>query len=171
MSFAPPLGVRRRDDGRYSVRLPPHERSVLVSLPSHVLALARAGDPSTVRLFPPAYLEDIDAEAEYVALSRSELMEGCAASLETFRKTVQSEVLNQEQALAWMRALNQIRLVIGTKLDIQENEPYPDPATVSAEDVRSQGMLLYGYLTWLQSELIEAVSAEQAGGDSPDVAE
>lgn len=167
MTIAPPVGIRRRNDGRYSVRLPAHERTVLVSLPSHVMALARAGDPSTARLFPPAYLDDLDAEADYVAMARPELMEESAEALETFRLTIHNDVLSQSEALAWLSALNQIRLVIGTKIDVQENERYPDPATIAADDVRSQGLLLYGYLTWLESELLEAISSDDTNSDPP----
>jgi hypothetical protein len=158
MGISPPVGIRRRGDGKFTVRLPAHERTVLVSLPAQVLALARGGDASTARLFPPAYLDDLDAEADYVAMARPELMDNCADALETFRRTINNEVLSEDEAERWLTALNHIRLVVGTKIDVQEGEAYPDPAAISADDIRSQGLLLYGYLTWLQSELVAALS-------------
>ncbi|HUY86777.1 MAG TPA: DUF2017 family protein [Acidimicrobiales bacterium] len=169
MIDTPPNGIARTPDGKFSVRLSPHEKSVLASLPGQAQALATGGDPSTIRLFPPAYVEDTNAEAEYVTLMRGDLMDGCVEALETFRKTISSETISEEEALQWLRAVNSIRLIIGTKINVQEGEQGPDPETVTAEDTRSQGMLLYGYLTWLEQELIDAISesdgSNPSGGD------
>ena len=140
--------------------LSPHELSVLESLPEQTATLARAGDPSTARLFPPAYIDDPYSEADYITYSRPDLLGATIEALEVFRTTISSEAISQQDALSWLKALNSIRLVIGTKINIQENEEVPDPESIGQDDVRSQGLLLYSYLTWLQSELLEALSGD-----------
>jgi hypothetical protein len=152
-------GIVRNKDGSLSIYLSPHEKSVLGSLPDQTVALARAGDASTARLFPPAYIDDPYSEADYITFTRTDLVDSCAQALELFKTTLNSPSISEADAYIWLRALNSIRLVIGTKLNIQQDEIAPDPETISEDDIRSQGLLLYGYLTWLQSELIEALNS------------
>ena len=69
-------------------------------------------------------------------------------------QTVENERLDQEQLHAWSRALNELRLVLGTRLDVAE-----DMVEVEPEDPRAPAFALYGYLSWLQGEIVEALSA------------
>jgi len=118
------------------------------------MALASGpGDASLRRLFPPAYALDAEAEEEYRQLMGADLEEGRAQALATLAGTADATELSEEQLQGWLRALNDIRLWLGTVLDVSENESGPDP-----ED---PAHLLYYALTALQGYVIDVL----AGGD------
>jgi len=107
--------------------------------------------PSLKRLFPPAYTRDDEAEREYVGVARSRLLEHHRRALQTLSETAMAKVLDAEQVQQWMTALNDIRLVLGTVLDVREdNEPPEGPLP--------QQLLYYYYLSGLQVELVDFLS-------------
>jgi hypothetical protein len=64
--------------------------------------------------------------------------------------------LTDEQAAAWLSALNDVRLALGTALDVTEDMPDELPA----DDPREPHLNVYHWLTWVQESLIQAVSEE-----------
>ena len=70
-------------------------------------------------------------------------------------ETADAERLDEDQLLAWMRALNHVRLVLGTRLDVTEEG---DERPLSPRDPRTGAFAVYDYLTYLQGEIIEALS-------------
>ena len=74
-------GIDRRRDGSYRVRLPTDERDVLAALPAQLREALQAGEPTLYRLFPPAFVEDDTANAEYARLVGATLRtESCGPS-------------------------------------------------------------------------------------------
>ena len=69
-------GIDRRRDGSYRVRLPQAERDVLAALPAQLREALDAGEPTLYRLFPPAFVDDPAANAEYAQLVGSTLLDG-----------------------------------------------------------------------------------------------
>jgi hypothetical protein len=63
--------------------------------------------------------------------------------------------LSLEQADAWLSALNDVRLALGTALDIEEDMPDELPE----EDPRSGHLPVYHWLTVVQEELIHAMAS------------
>ena len=57
--------------------------------------------------------------------------------------------------MAWMRALNEVRLVLGTRLDVSEEG---DERPLDDTDPRWEAFAVYDYLTHLQAEIVEALS-------------
>ncbi len=113
--------IHRRRDGRFQIRLTPPERSLLAALPSQARVLLDMSDPSTVRLFPPAYPGSPDAEADYRALIGKELLRRHAGGLEMIASTADAEELDEEQLQQWLAGLQVLRLVLGTQLDVAED--------------------------------------------------
>lgn len=148
--------MKRRRDGNYDLRLTDAERQLLRSLPGQILDLIAAGDSSTNRLFPPAYGADGDpgANAEYRQLTRESLLAHHRGALELLAETAEAETLSEEQASSWLCALNDARLVLGSRLDVGE-----EPAALGPDDPRSPGMALYHWLTWLEDQVIDAMAA------------
>jgi len=144
--------VKRLRSGRYQLRLSPDERDVLRTLPGQLRALVSGDDPSVRRLFPPAYLEDAAAEAEYRRLMREDLIERRRASLDIMAATIDATDLDEEQLTAWLAALNDLRLVFGTQLDVSEDELRLD----------TPAHALYYYLGYLQEEIVSALSSNFA---------
>jgi hypothetical protein len=147
--------IRRTRDGRFRVRLPRPERDLLRDLPGQLLDLLERhpDDPSLKRLFPPAYLDDPDGEADYRSSVSGELLEHHRKALEVLAETVDATELDEDQLLSWLGALNELRLVLGTRLDVTEDmEPVPP------DDPRAPALALYGYLSYLEEQLVETLS-------------
>lgn len=149
--------MSRRRDGTYRIQLPEGERALLRSLPVQLRSLlgSEPTDPSLRRLFPPAYPTDPDNEKEYRDLVRDDLLDGHVEALRVLESTADAESLDEAQLLAWMRALNQLRLVLGTRLDVDDESSsrLPDPDDPDAE-VRG----VFIYLGWLQEQVVSALS-------------
>ncbi len=157
MPFLPRSRIERARDGSIALGLPRAERELLASLPRELRALldAQPDDPSLRRLFPPAY-EDAGSEREYRELMADELLSGRRRALETLEKTAAAKRLDDEEAQAWLTALNDLRLVLGTRLDVSEELSL---AALSPRHPQFREYALYAYLSWLQEQLIEALAA------------
>ncbi len=115
-------------------------------------------DPVRQRLFPSAYPEDEDAATEFRELTedslrgaRVERLERCRAELPSAEGNVE---LDDEAAQRWLTVLNDLRLAIGTRLNVSEDdEPGIDPA-----DPDAQTRAIYHWLTALQDSLVHAVA-------------
>ena len=110
-------------------------------------------DSSLERLRPPAYPDDPDAEAAYRLLAGEELRESRLAALGVLADAGELEVLDDDQATAWMQAINALRLVVGTRLDVSEEDEGP----TSLDDPDAPLWAVYGYLTHLLGRTIEAL--------------
>jgi hypothetical protein len=150
--------VRRTRDGDFEVRLPAVERDVLAEvLPQLRAALEGdpAADPAFRRLFPVAYANDAELEAEYRDMVGDELLAKRLAQVDLVLGTVHATRLREEELFAWMGAVNDLRLVLGTRLDVsEETDLAVDP---SHPDAAAYG--LYAYLGWLLELLVDAVAA------------
>jgi Domain of unknown function (DUF2017) len=146
-------------DGRYEVRLPDEERALVRGLLGDLRALLSLGpdDPRVRRLFPEAYAGDADRQAEYNQLTREELQSGRLAAVDVVEATVDERELTAEQMTAWMQAVNALRLVLGTMLDITEDD---QSLALERDDPDAPTMALYGYLGVLLEELVEAQLGE-----------
>ena len=147
--------IRRTRKGDFELRLPQAERDVLRTLPSQLRALLRTDDPSLERLFPPAYADDPRLEEEYRGLVREDLVSARQTSLDVMDATIDATRLDEEQVLAWLGALNDLRLVLGTRLEVTE-DLYE--AGMPQDDPRAAAFAIYGYLGWLQEQVVEALA-------------
>ena len=148
--------IKRDRKGGYTLHLPPDERELLRSLPAQFREVLQTDDPSLRRLFPPAYTDDDDANDEFQRLMREELLEGKLAALEIVEQTAGADHLTGEQLEGWLGALESLRLFLGTQLDVSE-EMYA--VELDPDDPSAPALALYGYLSWLQEQAVEALSA------------
>ncbi|WP_051324612.1 DUF2017 family protein [Candidatus Solirubrobacter pratensis] len=148
--------VERR--GRYLLRLPAGERDLVRGLLNELRTLLALGpdDPRLRRLYPAAYGEDRESNEEYRRMTHEDLATGRLAAVETVETTLTADELTPEQLTAWMQALNSLRLVLGTMLDVDEGDPFD----VDPDDPDAQQYMLYGYLGMLLEEIVQA----QLGG-------
>lgn len=158
----PGRGPFRRRGDRVEVRLPPEERELLRSLPGNVReALAELDpdhaedDPAAARLFPSAYKDHPENDKEFRRLMHQELASGRLAAFDAFEATVDAESLDQAQAEAWLRAVNDTRLLLGVRLEVTEDDA---SRRVEVGDPRAAALAVYHFLTWLQEELVEALA-------------
>jgi hypothetical protein len=129
-------------------------------------------DPVLARLFPNAYRDDGDAAAEFRRFTESTLRDGKARAAGTIIDTLEEAGLPAQPgsddltidvdldlptAEIWMRALTDLRLALGTRLEVEEgDEDYwyslPD------DDPRGQAHHIYEWLGYLQETLVHAVA-------------
>jgi hypothetical protein len=147
--------IRRDRRGGYTVHLGAEDREVLRQLaPQFNELLENPDQPVLWRLFPPAYSETAhaDLQEEYRRLMQEDLVERHHQEFDLLAATADAEHLSEEQLLAWARALNSVRLVLGTVLDIQEGDEDRRPKTPQET--------LYHWLTYLQGEAIDALAGD-----------
>jgi hypothetical protein len=150
--FSRPQFQRKGD--RVRVNLEVHERLLLGEILDELEGLlADPDDPELRRLFPPAYSDRGDDE-QYRSLVRDQLVSGRSKALATVRETLSGETLELEQADQWLRALNDMRLVLGTRWDVTEQLDY---GKLDLNEPRGRELAVYGYLSWLQEQLVEAL--------------
>ncbi len=148
-------GISREPDGSFRVRLGAEERLLLATLPQQAAPLLASDDPSVRRLSPPAYPDDDTADTEYRLLVGSELLDGRRAALRVLERTADAETLTPEDLDGWLGALETLRLVLGTQLDVTEAtglEPLDD------DDPDAPRLALYHWLSWLQDDVVQALS-------------
>jgi hypothetical protein len=122
-----------------------------------------AGDPVLARLLPEGNRADAEAAADYRELTESSLRSGKADDLAMMRAALPDGggdvVLDADQAAAWLRSTNDLRLALGTRLGIAEDTEPPDDVV----DEESQQLAVYYWLTALQGSLVDALVAGRAG--------
>ena len=159
-------GIDRRRDGTYRVRLPAEERDVLAALPGQLREALAAGEPTLYRLFPPAFADDDAANADYARLVGATLLEGKLLALGELERTAHAGSLSEEEVRTWLAALESLRLALGTQLDVTEESYGP----LDRDDPNAPRLALYHWLSWLQEEVVQALSQalEDDAASSPD---
>jgi uncharacterized protein DUF2017 len=122
-----------------------------------------ADDPVMARLLPDGHRGDPELAADYRELTESSLRSGKTDDLAVVRASLPDgggEVrLDREQAGAWLRSSNDLRLALGTRLDITEDTEPPDEIA----DEQDQQLAVYYWLTSLQGSLVDALAAGRGG--------
>jgi hypothetical protein len=120
-------------------------------------------DPVVERLFPDGHRSDPEMAADYRDLTEASLRSGKADDLATVRASLPTDGgdvrLDADQASAWLRTSNDLRLALGTRLDITEDTEPPDDVA----DEEDQQLAVYYWLTALQGSLVDALVASRSG--------
>ena len=117
-------------------------------------------DPVLARLLPDGYTDDPEAAAEFRRYTEYDLRMGKMSAAAIVLDTLESGGavrLDAAQAHEWMRVLNDLRLAIGTRLDVDEDyEAVAD--TLPDDDPLRSLYAVYEWLTWMQDSLVSALS-------------
>jgi hypothetical protein len=150
----------RRRKGRFSVTLGSRERELLSELCRQTRELLAAedpsSDPSVARLFPAAYKDDPLRSLEFETNLGDAPKNGKLEAIETLERTLDAKELSEEELLQWMGAVNDFRLLLGTRIAITEEAterdfPHGDP--------NHDAFQVYVYLTWLEDRMLRALGA------------
>lgn len=152
--------VEQIDTGLFVLNLTADERTTLRGFVDQLddVVSAPHDDPRVRRLFPTAYHDNPDHDAEYQGYMRDELAQSRRASIDTVRNALMSdEPMTESQLYSFMTVLNSLRLVLGTLLDVDE----VDDLDLIPEDSPAFGQAqLYEYLGWLLEWTVSALSGE-----------
>jgi hypothetical protein len=151
--------IKRTRRGDFELRLQASERDVLRVLPDQLRALIEnedpTSDPAMARLYPPAYEDDPIRNLEFERIVGDDLTSQRLASIGAMESSIDADRLTEDQLLSWLGVLNDLRLVLGTRLEITEETTQDDFAV---DDPRAQSFALYAYLTWLVDAIVGALS-------------
>ena len=125
----------------------------------------KSADPVLERLFPRAYLDptEEEAEAEWQRFSHDDLMDGRRRSVETVEQTLAGAVerrgrleltLTDEQSQAWLAVINDARLALGTRLEVTEDM---DLSRLNTDDPDTAPYAVYWWLGVLEERLIDVL--------------
>jgi hypothetical protein len=148
----------RRDGSTFVARLDPDEKAVLRRLAGEMRSLLLEGpeaDAVLDRLFPEAYEEPADERA-YAELVGDELKRSKLRALERLDETLAGDAgevaLSVDDADAWLTSLNDMRLALGTRLDVDEDRM---AAPLEEGDPDAQALAVLHWLGWIQESMLE----------------
>lgn len=152
-------------------RFSPEEAQILRQVAAEVVTLLTSGfdreDPVVARLFPDVYPDDPAAAAEFRDLTDGELksakIDQAGAMLAALPAAGGADVtLDEEAAEAWLRALNDVRLALGARLDLDDDtdleQELDKEIAVDPRSSRAGQLSLYAYLGYLQESLLTALT-------------
>ena len=155
--------------GAVVARLEPAEAGIMGLLLDQLEQLLDAdaddvrGDPVMTRLLPDGHRDDPEVAADYRELTEASLRSDKADDLALVRATLPADGgevrLDADQAAAWLRSTNDLRLALGTRLEIGEDTEPPEEIA----DEGDQQLAVYYWLTALQGSLVDALVAGRAG--------
>lgn len=150
--------IERSRGGGFDLRISEPEREVLMTLPGTLRALLLSGDgddPALRRLYPSAFTDDEEASAEFDSIVHDDLLHQRLEAIDTMERTLGAEHLTEDELLAWLAALNDLRLVLGVRLAVTEEATDAD----FAGDPEAEGAYeLYRYLSFLEEHVVAALS-------------
>lgn len=120
-------------------------------------------DPVLARLFPDGYREDPEAARDFRRFTEASLRDGKRAAAETVLAGLREardggEIrLDSEHAQCWLRSINDVRLMLGTRLEITDDEHAGPPPGLGWDDPVPALFAAYDWLTELQDGLVRAL--------------
>ena len=125
-------------------------------------------DPVIARLFPDAYPDDAESAADFRRFTQERLVDGKHASAQAVLATLPDDLgdddveitFDRPTALQWLGTLNDIRLALGTRLGVvQDDETVWD--ALPADDPRGTVHQIYQWLGWMQETLVAALPRQR----------
>lgn len=124
-------------------------------------------DPAVARLFPDAYQGDDEAAAEFRRFTQRSMRDVKLHNAEVLLASLErAEVrlsLSPVEAQAWLTALNDVRLVMASRLGIETEED----AALADDDEDSYEHFLYTLLGALQGTLVDALAGQDLNPAPP----
>lgn len=146
--------IKRTGPDRFKFGLPEPERALLRDLLPQLKELLTAPPGATDerirRVFPTAYPDEPELDAEYQRFMREELVASHNAAIDRVTATLDATEVSEGELLSWLQSVNSVRLVLGTLLDVSEDGHPEDPS--------EPGYALYAYLSALLEELVSAIA-------------
>ncbi len=155
----PPVRVKRTRKGDFLLRLTMNERDHLRALTRQLRELLTEGgdpalDPAFARLYPAAYPDDPVRANEFDGLVRPELTRERLEAIAIVERTLDAKRLSEEELVGWLGAVNDIRLVLGTRLDVTEQSL---PSDYAGDERRQLMFALFWLLGAFEEEIVTAL--------------
>jgi hypothetical protein len=112
---------------RFVVNLGTEERAVIKAVCDDLGSVLDDGaaNPAVRRLFPTAHATDPEVDREYQDMVHDDLLSSRREILAAVAASTDRDELDRQTLEQWMVGLNAVRLVLGTVLDVVEDD-HPD---------------------------------------------
>jgi hypothetical protein len=151
--------VRRTRKGEFLVRLTVSEREAIRSVPGMLRELLLDADPATdpalKRLFPSAYMDDPERSMEFDHMVHDDLLAQRMAAVDTMERTIEADRLSEDEVTAWLATINDVRLMLGVRLEVTESST---PLDFEGDDARAGSYAVYAFLSWLEEDVVSALA-------------
>jgi len=147
----PRIAIDAHADGGVVVDLPESLRALITSSAQMVVDVvtipAQVHTPGWNRLFPNAVIDDPAAARRVDDRIGPSIRDRKAAAAMTTRATAAAERLSRADAVAWMRTLNDARLLFGTRIGIRADVPMegyleqPETADIARAYLTASGLV------------------------------
>ena len=118
-------------------------------------------DPVLARLLPDGYRDDPEAAGEFRKYTESSLrsakQQAAQEMLDTLPEAGGKIQLTHDQAHAWLKALNDVRLALGVRLEVTE-EFEQQWGRLRADDPQWAAYEVYAWLGAVQESLVQALA-------------
>jgi type II secretory pathway component PulM len=149
------MKIKRRRSGDYSIELYDWQREVLAALITQMRDLLLDGSSETLRrLYPTAYPDDAAANGAYNEIVHDQLLASRLDALDVLESQLDSDLVSADDLDEWLRALNSVRLVVGTRLDVSEED---DPSTIEDDDPDRDLWAVYHLLSEMLAVVVDAL--------------
>ena len=149
-----------RSSGRVSVSFEEQEKGLLGGLLAELEAVLTEGpgpDPISARLYPKAYEEE-EQQRSYEELVGDQLREQKLRIVREVRAGLggDSLVLDEDSLQSWLIVLTDLRLAIGTRLEVTEEMMGRE---LDPEDPDAPALSVLHWLGWVQESMLTDLSA------------
>lgn len=125
--------------------------------------MPRPEDAVLARLLPDGYTDDDAAAADFRRYTEPELRSAKRAALRAMATALGRDggktVLDEGTAQVWLTGINDLRLALGTRLEVTE-ELYEDIERMAPDDPRLPRLTVYEWLGGLEESLVRALAGE-----------
>lgn len=136
-------------DGQISVRLDDTMRALLRQATEELREVLLVDEPDlTRRLYPTAYPDDEELEGDYQEMVHDQLLMQRLDGIDQLQASIDDEEISIDLADVWMNTINQLRLVLGTQLDVSE-----DQVEIDEDDPLATSHVIYQVLSHVLEEL------------------
>ena len=142
--------------GSFRLRLTSNEREMLSSSADALREVILSNDsPAGQRLRPPAHGADADGSQDWVRLCGDELLASRLDAADTFESCAEASVVSEAELTAMMQSINSLRLVLGTVLNVGEDDE--DNFHLDVSGPVGQQQIAYRYLGELLYDIVQAL--------------
>ena len=150
--------IRSKGPDRFLVDLPDEVREVIAEVCTEIVELLDGedvtGHPALHRVFPPASIDDPEVGDAYRDLVGDDLLRSRRSALGRVAATAHDSELDRATMDAWLTGLNTVRLVLGTRLEVDDERP-PE---LEPDDPDLPAWALYEFLGALVGWIVDALS-------------
>jgi hypothetical protein len=152
------VAIASAPDGGVDVELPTELRELLVNVARQMREVLTddeyADSPALARLLPTAVPGDPMESLGFEQLMGQAIRDGKVEAATILEATAFQDRLSDEETLAWLRCLNDVRLMLGTHLNVREDL---DIETFMRDPATEHAAVVYIALSELVEMMVRAV--------------